>query len=159
MSRKFFRGMVCVVVCAMAGTYAGAASAQSAKAAAPAPSAEVARIRDAMKATWDKPGQPLLVDPVVTEGEHGVASWAQGERGGRAVLRRHGSEWKVLVCGGDGLKSAAALKETGVPARSAERLAQALAAAEAKLPRDLVHKFSLFGQTMRMDGHHGAGHK
>ena len=137
----------------------GMAYAQPVKAATDVQTAEAGRIREAMKATWDKPGQPLQVEPVVTEGEHGVASWAQGDRGGRAVLRRHGREWKVLVCGGDGLKSANALKEIGIPARTAERLSQALASAEAKLPRELVQKFALFGNTVRMDSTHGPGHK
>lgn len=159
MMRFTIRHLLVLMTTAVCLGSVSAAVAQQATAAKPTPSTDAAQIRDVMKATWDKPGQPLVVEPVVSIGDHGVASWVQGDRGGRALVQRRGPTWKVVACGGDGLKSANALKETGMPARTAERLAQLLASAEAKLPPQTVKKFSLFDGIVRMDTQHGDGHK
>lgn len=45
-------------------------------------------IRHVMMATFDKPEAPLTVDPVTVRGDLTVAGWAQGDMGGRALLRR-----------------------------------------------------------------------
>jgi len=127
-------------------------------AAAPAwaaDTAEQAAIRHLLMHTFDKPEARLMVDPIVVQGAHAVAGWTQGERGGRAVLRRDGKGWQITVCGGDGLKQAQALADTGMPAADAKALAQALAAAEARLPASQRAKFSTFEGLMRMDAHGG----
>jgi hypothetical protein len=60
-------------------------------------------------ATFDKPEAPLIVEPIVVQGDLAVAGWAQGEMGGRALLRRKGTAWQLALCSGDALKQAAAL--------------------------------------------------
>lgn len=121
-------------------------------------STDATSIIQLIKNTWEKPDSPLTVEPVVTAGDYGVAGWVQGERGGRALLRRQDGKWKVVACGGDAMKDAAVLAQTGMPEKAARSLAGQIAAAEAKLPAAQRQKFSLFGKTVHMDRVHGAGH-
>jgi hypothetical protein len=118
-----------------------------------ADTAEQAAIRQLLMHAFDKPEARLTVDPIVVQGAHAVAGWTQGVRGGRAVLRRDGKHWQITVCGGDGLKQAQALADTGMPAADAKALAQALATAEARLPASQRAKFATFEGLMRMDAH------
>ena len=60
-------------------------------------------IRHVLMATFDKPEARLQVAPVVVVGRHALAGWAQGDRGGRAMLYQHGGQWQVALCSGDGL--------------------------------------------------------
>jgi hypothetical protein len=117
-------------------------------------------IRQVLMAQFDKPEAPLAVAPVVVQGAHALAGWTQGERGGRALLRREGSLWRVVVCGGDGLKDAAALRDTGLSGDEAAALAKALANAEAPLPAAQRAKFAMFGATVRVEasGHPAPAH-
>ena len=118
--------------------------------------ADLAGVRHALMAQFDKPEARLQVEPVVVSGDAAVASWAQGERGGRALLLRRSGTWQITLCAGDGLKGVSLLREAGVPARDAESLARRLAAAEAKLAPAWRAKFSTFDGLVRMgpDGHH-----
>ena len=50
----------------------------------------------AMRDIWDKPDAPLVVEPVVIEGDYALAGWVQLERGGRALLR-YGATTRELV--------------------------------------------------------------
>lgn len=120
---------------------------------AAADSPDQGQVRQLLMHTFDKPEARLQVDPIVVQGEHAIAGWTQGERGGRALLRRHGGAWQISVCGGDGLKDPKALADAGIPAADARRLAQALVAAEAKLPAAQRAKFSTFDGLVRMDAH------
>jgi hypothetical protein len=109
-------------------------------------------IQHLMMSMFDKPEARLSVEPVVVEGDVAVAGWAQGERGGRALLRRKDGEWKLILCSGDALKQAAALEQFGLTAEQAKTLADGLGAAEAKLDPKQVAKFSLFDGVVTMDG-------
>ena len=135
---------------------ASAASLQAAE-----PTKDEASIRHVLMATFDKPEARLVVDPVVVVGVHAVAGWAQGERGGRALLLQHGSEWHITLCAGDGLKQAKLLREAGISRADADALAKDLATAEAKLPAAQRAKFSTFDGVVRMDanGQHPPAHK
>ena len=117
-------------------------------------------IRALIGATWDKPESKVQTDPVVIAGDHAVASWTQGDHGGRALLRRAAGRWTVVLCSGDPLRQAAWLAEAGVPGPDAERIAAQLAAAEALVPTDRRSKFSLFEGTVSgdADAHHPAHH-
>jgi hypothetical protein len=128
--------------------------------AAHAADADGDAIRHVLMSTFDKPEARLQVEPVVVVGNHALAGWAQGERGGRAMLYRHGGHWQVALCSGDGLKQAGLLRESGIEAADADALVAALAAAEANLPAALLAKFSSFDGLLRMDaaGHHPPGH-
>lgn len=115
-------------------------------------------VRHVMMATFHKPTDPLTVDPVVVRGDHAVAGWLQAGRGGRAVLQRVKGHWTITVCGGDGLKSAQALEQTGMPAASAKALAQDLAKAESRLSPQVVQKFSMFEGIVKVQSGHGEHH-
>lgn len=104
----------------------------------------------ALKKQFDKPDAPLEVSPVTVEGDHALAGWIQGQQGGRALLKRHGPSWEVVVCGGDDLQRASLLTDAGVNAAAAQRLTRAAAAAEARLPASQRQQFSLFKQTIRL---------
>lgn len=111
-------------------------------------------------ATWDKPDSKVETDPVVISGDFAVASWTQGDRGGRALLRKENARWKVVLCSGDPLKSASGLVEAGVPAPDAEKIAEDIAAVEARAPAERRAKFSLFEGTVfgDADTHHPDAH-
>lgn len=125
------------------------------------PSADQGAIRHVLMATFDKPDARLAVDPVVVVGKHAVAGWTQGERGGRALLLRHGTEWQITLCAGDGLKQVKVLREAGISRADADALARELASAEAKLPAAQRARFSTFDGVVRMDanGQHPPAHK
>ncbi|WP_084640217.1 copper uptake system-associated protein [Kaistia adipata] len=121
-----------------------------------------AAIEHVLKSIWDSQQAPLGIAPVLIAGDHALAGWEQGERGGRALLRRQGKAWSVVLCGGDELKSADSLIKAGVPAKDAAALTVDLAVAEAKLDPKVVAKFSLFEGVVRMDeegNHSGHGGK
>ena len=116
------------------------------------------RVRHTMMATFHKPTDPLKVDPVVIRGDHAVAGWIQGDRGGRAVLLREKGNWIITVCGGDGLKQAEALAQTGMPLARAKELAQALALAESRLNSQTVGMFARFEGIVKVQAGHGGHH-
>jgi hypothetical protein len=118
---------------------------------------DAASIRAQMASTWDKPDAKLIVDPVVINADYALAAWTQGNRGGRALLRKMEGKWVVVLCSGDPLRHASALIEAGVPAVVAEHLASDLSAAERRLPAARVALFATFEGVMRMDeAHHKA---
>lgn len=110
-----------------------------------------AAVKQALAAQFDRPEAPLRVEPVVVEGDAAVAGWTQGERGGRALLRRHDTAWRIALCAGDGLQQATLLQEAGVAARDAAELVRRLGAAEAALPAAHRARFSTFDGVVRMD--------
>lgn len=148
-TRFIFRHLVATaMVCASVGATAADAN------------PDQAAIRQVLMSTFDKPEARLLVDPVVVVGPHAVAGWTQGERGGRALLLRHGTEWRITLCAGDGLRQAKVLHQAGIPQAEAQALAKDLATAEARLPAAQRARFSTFDGVVRMDasGQHPPAH-
>ncbi|MEW6639491.1 MAG: copper uptake system-associated protein [Pseudomonadota bacterium] len=119
--------------------------------AAPAGSDE-ATISQLLHGMFDKPQEPLSVEPIMVSGNHAIADWTQGEVGGRALLRNHGGAWAIILCAGDGIRSKDALVKAGVPVVDAERLAGDMANAEAKLSPEKAAMFSRFESLVMMDG-------
>ena len=76
--------------------------------------------------------------------------------GGRALLRRKHRTWSLVLCSGDALKEASSLRGFGLDHGQAERMAAAIARAEAVLEPELVEAFSRFDGVMMMeeDGSH-----
>ncbi len=111
-----------------------------------------------MMRTFDKPDARLLVEPVEVVDDFAVASWTQGERGGRALLRRADDKWRIVLCSGDALRSAAMLADAGVPGAAAERLAALLKESESKLPPKQVALFSTFEGVVHIDAETDHGH-
>lgn len=118
-------------------------------------------IRHVLHGTFDRPDSRLMVEPVVVASDYGIAGWTQGDMGGRALLRRKGGEWVVVLCSGDALKSADALTKAAVPPATARELEKALAGAEASLDPKIVAQFSRFEGLVMMDeaGQHPPHHK
>ena len=104
-----------------------------------------------MKKLFDKPEAPLAVMPISIEGDYAVAGWVQSGKGGRALLKKEASGWRIQVCGGDGLKKAATLEQTGMPTTTASRLAKSVDAAEAKLPSEHLKKLAMFEGMMKVE--------
>lgn len=113
-------------------------------------------IRHLMMAQFDRLQSRLTVEPITIHKDIAVAGWAQGNMGGRALLRRHGDQWRLVLCSGDALKEARSLQQLGLNAEEADIMATAVVEAEAKLDSRLVAKFSTFDGIMMMDeeGHH-----
>ncbi len=114
------------------GTHAHDDVPQRSMATDPADAHAITRV---LKATWERPDAPLRVDPVVVQGGVAIAGWFQGERGGRALLRKRmpGEAWEVTFCAGDALKDPQGLVGTGLNATQAQALSTALIEAEARL--------------------------
>lgn len=129
-----------------------------------APRNDDAAIRHVLMHTFDRPEARLKVDPVVVRRDWAIADWQQGDRGGRALMRRSddGKGWEINLCSGDGLKSARMLQDTGMSPADAQALAAALAKAEAKLDAKTLARLASFEGTVRMgpNGEHPpvAGH-
>lgn len=121
---------------------------------------DAAAVRHVLMSQFDKPEARLSVEPVVVAGDAAVAGWAQGERGGRALLFRHGGGWQIAICAGDALKDAKVLQEAGVKPADAKTLASALARAEAKLSASQRARLATFDGFLRMDaqGQHPPAH-
>ena len=117
-----------------------------------AQTADEAAISKSLHASFDRPDSRLTIAPVVVSGDHAIAGWAQGEMGGRALLRKKGESWQLVLCAGDGIKSRDALAKAGVPAQDAAALERDLAAAEGKLPPQHVAMLSRFEGMLMMDG-------
>jgi hypothetical protein len=113
-----------------------------------------------MKKLFDKPDAPLAVAPVTIEGDYAMAGWIQSGKGGRALLKKEKGQWSIQVCGGDGLKKASAVSQTGMPSATAERLVAKVQTAEAKLSADQLQKLSMFDGIVKVEpaahGAHGA---
>lgn len=112
---------------------------------------DVDAITAVMKAQFDTPENPLLVAPVVVEGDHALASWEQGGKGGRALLAKGHMGWEIVLCGGKDLQMPSFLGQHGVPAP--EGLSQMFNAAEEKLGADKVALSSSFEGVVMISGH------
>ena len=119
---------------------------------ASAESADQAVVAKLLHGMFDRPGAELLVAPIVVSGSFAVAGWRQGDAGGRALLRRKDQDWVLVLCAGDGIKSADGLVKAGVPGAQAASLARDLATEEARLPSQQVAMFSRFEGIMMMEG-------
>jgi len=117
--------------------------------------ADETTIASLLHGMFDKPGETLLVEPVVVAGDHAIADWTQGQMGGRALLRRGQQQWTLILCAGDGIKTAEAMQMGGVPPADAKALETGLATAEAKLSPERLAMFSRFEGLVRMDGKDG----
>jgi hypothetical protein len=127
-------------------------------------SSDVAAIEQVIRTTWETAGKKIGIEPVVIRGNHAIASWVQGEHGGRALLMRKNTGWVVTLCSGDGLKQAENLAAAGVPEADAAAIAAELAVLESKLAPEHRALFSTFEGSVSMpdgaqphsshDGHH-----
>lgn len=108
-------------------------------------------IEHLMRHTWERPDAALDVGPVTVEGEHAVAGWTQGQRGGRALLSKNASGWRVVLCAGDSLLDPATLRSAGLTPEAAGQLSQAVIQAESALPPARVKQLALFKGVMQVE--------
>jgi len=80
-----------------------------------------------------------------------------GQRGGRALLRKGAQGWRVVLCAGDSLLDARTLRSAGLNESEAERLSQATRSSEQGLPAERVRQFALFQGVVKAatDAAHG----
>ena len=95
-----------------------------------------------LKARFDTPETPLTEGLVVAEGDNALASWAQGDRGGRALLARHDGAWSIVLVGGADLRMPEFLARHGVSA--ADKLSMMFNTAEDRLGAGKVALSSSF---------------
>ena len=90
------------------------------------------------------PNAPLKVMPVSVIENYAVTGWTQGNKGGRALLKKEHGKWSIQVCSGDGLTKVSTLEMTGMDRNAAIKLAKAVVAAEKDLPRATLNLFASF---------------
>ena len=111
-------------------------------------------IEHVIKKQWDKPDNPVLVSPIVIVDNAAVAGWSQGARGGRALLKLDGGEWRVMFCGDVTLTHAAVLEQSGLTSDQAIRISKELLAAEAKISTTQINILDTFRGLMKVDAEH-----
>ena len=111
-----------------------------------------AEIVKTLKAQFDRPDNPVRVEAVVSSSEFGIASWTQGSNGGRALLKRQGGSWNVLLCAGKSLKEVKTLVQADVPAEVSKKMLAELNLLEMRLPEGRRHQFDDF--SMGQSAHH-----
>src|ERR1700757_3472184 len=72
--------------------------------------ADETTIAQLLQGMFNKPGETLVVEPLVVARGHAIADWTQGQVGDRALLRRRQQQWTLILCAGDGINSAEALQ-------------------------------------------------
>ncbi|MBP5985787.1 MAG: copper uptake system-associated protein [Azonexus sp.] len=97
-----------------------------------------------LKHQFHKPDAPLAVLAVASDGNYGIASWAQDDRAGRALLKKDGGQWSIVVCAGDALIDIDSLVLAGLARPTAKRLAGSLVRAESGLSAQLRQKIAAF---------------
>ncbi len=117
-------------------------------------------VRDLLHSTFDKSDNRLVVEPVVIAGNYAIAGWTQSDMGGRALLQSKHGNWALILCAGDGIKSAEALRQAGLSNEAANALSRELSTAEEKVPADRLAMFAKFEGLVRMDdtGNHPPVH-
>lgn len=103
------------------------------------------QIQAIISSTYDKPDHKVETSPIAVIDDFAVADWIQGERGGRALLRRSNGKWVIMACGADGLKEVKTLTEAGIPDKTAKDLVSNLTTAEQSVSPDRLKQFGLFG--------------
>ncbi|MEN0036759.1 MAG: copper uptake system-associated protein [Cellvibrio sp.] len=114
-------------------------------------------IRHVINSTYDTPQHKVLIDPIVIQGNHAVASWIQQDKGGRVVLYRSvEGAWDIVLCSGKAVTETDFLVKTGISKAEADLLATELASAETKLGSEKIALFDSFKGVVR--GTHQADH-
>jgi hypothetical protein len=119
------------------------------------------KIRELIAKTFDQPNLKVQTTPIVIVGKIAIADWVQGPKGGRALLRRKHDEWEIIACGGAGFKDAHTIASAGISKEIADKIANQLATAEAKLSPQKIKQLDSFDGvvTMRHNTHHGSQEK
>jgi hypothetical protein len=108
------------------------------------------RIKSLISNTFDQPNLKVATSPIVIEGKVAIADWTQGEKGGRALLRRKHADWEIIACGGAGFKEASGIAAVGISKEIANNITAKLKTEEAKLPAQKIKQFDSFDGVVNM---------
>ena len=84
------------------------------------------------------------------EGKVAIADWVQGQKGGRALLRRKHDDWEIIACGGSGFKDPEGIAAIGISKEIATNITAKLKDAEAKLSPQQIKQFDSFDGVVNM---------
>jgi hypothetical protein len=119
------------------------------------------RIKALISKTFDQPNLKVQIAPIVIEGKVAIADWTQGQKGGRALLRRKHADWEIIACGGAGFKDPSAIASAGISKEIANNITAKLKTAEATLSPQKIKQLDSFDGvvTMRHGIQHGSDSK
>jgi hypothetical protein len=119
------------------------------------------RIKALISKTFDQPNLKVQITPIVIEGKVAIADWTQGQKGGRALLRRKHADWEIIACGGAGFKDPSAIASAGISKEIANNITAKLKTAEAALSAQKIKQLDSFDGvvTMRHGMQHGSDSK
>jgi hypothetical protein len=115
----------------------------------------VQAISATLRTMFEREGRPLLVDPVVVQGNWAIAGWRQDGHGGRALLKKAPQGWWLNVLSGDGIRDAASLEKAGLSNSDAAQLNASLRANEERMDRRAIALFGTFQGTIVLAGGEG----
>ena len=115
-----------------------------------------ARIQKLISTTFDRPDLKVQTDPIVIEGKVAIADWTQGQKGGRALLRRKHADWEIIACGGAGFKDPGSITAAGISREIASNITAKLKTAESSLSAQKIKQLDSFEGVVNMV--HGATH-
>lgn len=114
------------------------------------------KIKALISKTFDQPSLKVQTTPIVIEGKVAIADWTQGQKGGRALLRRKHSDWEIIACGGAGFKDPSAIAAAGISKEIASNIAAKLKTAESSLSPQKIKQLDSFDGVVTMG--HGMQH-
>ena len=114
------------------------------------------KIKALISKTFDQPNLKVQTAPIVIEGKVALADWTQGQKGGRALLRRKHADWEIIACGGAGFKDPSAIAVAGISKEIANNITAKLKTAETVLSPQKIKQLDSFDGVVTMG--HGTQH-
>jgi len=114
------------------------------------------KIKALISKTFDQPNLKVQTTPIVIEGKVAIADWTQGQKGGRALLRRKHADWEIIACGGAGFKDPSAIASAGISKEIANNITAKLKTAESSLSPQKIKQLDSFDGVVTMS--HGMQH-
>lgn len=114
------------------------------------------KIKALISKTFDQSNLKVQITPIVIEGKVAIADWTQGQKGGRALLRRKHADWEIIACGGAGFKDPSAIASVGISKEIANNITAKLKTAEAALSLQKIKQLDSFDGVVTMG--HGMQH-
>jgi len=119
------------------------------------------KIRELISKTFDQPNLKVEIAPIVIVGKVAIADWIQGQKGGRALLKRKHADWEIIACGGAGFKDPGSITAAGISREIASNITAKLKTAESSLSAQKIKQLDSFDGVVTMGHgmHHGSDSK